>query len=291
MDNFKGTHCCCVRLTISKVNMGSIGTGNPYECLTIEDSTSHKKRKNKSKNKNKKKNKSESVQVSHPLSFPDSKGSTEVQRHLPITQLREITPVCELAAAVGSQEIHVSPARSACTDTEVTVNVSFASIIAKAREDLRAEMESKFGKVVQDLSSLSDAVTATNWSVHLADLASMRLIEDLALKRMKTVQGLSESTSHKEIVSKFVRDYSVPGIRPQYLSELANSELRERANDAIHLKPIQKEELQMMWKCLAPRLTPEERGKYRALLDFGTRKMTIHFKQGDPIDEEPSRFV
>jgi len=60
----------------------------------------------------------DNARIKYQVRLPDTIERTIVQRHTPIPDLQQVTPIKTLAEAFGG-EVEVSPERSACSETDV----------------------------------------------------------------------------------------------------------------------------------------------------------------------------
>ena len=168
-------------------------------------------------------------------------GSTSVPRHTPASDLKELTPVRELADMVGG-EANVSPARSANSDTEVSVKASFYGMLTGMKKELLDELhqsQEEFKTAMFGGVSFHEYHKRREKKIefiqHQSESASRRSIENWCLARMRRLTNLTSDVSHADIVNTFLGTYVVLNMKPEYLKSLKNSEVREMASKSLHI--------------------------------------------------------
>lgn len=221
------------------------------------------------------------ISVKHYVSLTDTHGSTLVRRHTPVPDLREMTPVEELRQTIGSTNVTISPAKSACSETQIKVETDIGTLMARMKQELRRENEEWKAKTLKELEERDIRNREEiRYSLYITKMASLRLIEDFAIERMRTIIGLTETSTYAEITRQFTRHYEVPGLRAEDLKDLADSQSRREANQLLHLQRTQDEEIRVMFKSLKHSLSNEEIEKYEKLLKFGTGELKVKYNGG-----------
>lgn len=214
------------------------------------------------------------MNIRHQVAFEDTQGTSNVARHTPIEELKELPPIHALKEAVNSENVKVSPARSACAETEVTVQIKYKQILWKAKQDLREEFEERI-RVLEQEKAEKKAVELSN---KISTAAGIRLVEDWAVEKMRKIQGLSSSTPRNETIAGFMEHYTVDNFPMSTLRDLVNSSPRLLANDLLHLSIERKDEAEEVWRMLKELLSAEEIAKYKVLHEFAMGSCVVHYK-------------
>ena len=120
--------------------MAKTASINRFDLLSVSETSSPKRRRQRTKPALNQSAEPDQVEVMHQVILPETYGSSSVPRHTPASDLKELTPVRELADMVGG-EANVSPARSANSDTEVNVKASFFGMLARMKKELLDELQ------------------------------------------------------------------------------------------------------------------------------------------------------
>ena len=232
----------------------------------------------------------DSVKIYYRVRLPDTKGAKHIPRHTAQNDLVELLEVKTLTDSLGGTAT-VSPSRSACTDTEVRVNVSIADLIKRMKDDIREElsslsasMDSMDARVNVRMDStdtrVDNHISQSSFVLECAKYASLRNIEDWTLSRIKRIAGLPPNTPHSDTIDLFLRRYEALGIPREYLLSLRNSSARQIAIGHVHMSPDDADLANIMWHSISQMLNEEERRKYRALMEFGRGLTTVRYIGG-----------
>ena len=88
------------------------------------------------------------VEVRYQVKFPDTYGSAFLEKHTPVNDLRELTPLKSLTETFGVI-IHVSPARSATSNAVANIKASIMALVSRIRKDLEDERTKKLTNNIQ----------------------------------------------------------------------------------------------------------------------------------------------
>jgi hypothetical protein len=94
----------------------------------------------------------ENVKIKYQIQFPDSVGSELIARRTPIRDLKRL-PAVESLASDFNGDVEVSPAKSACTDTEINVQTNMLGLVARVKAELHAEFDQQMEMKVQPLAA------------------------------------------------------------------------------------------------------------------------------------------
>jgi hypothetical protein len=216
------------------------------------------------------------VEIYYRVRLPETEGFKFVQRHTPPKDLLEALEIKSLVNSLGGTAI-VSPLKSACSETEVRVNVNFGDLITRMKREIMDEVNSRMDRAD---TRLNDHVAESSFMLHCAKYASLRSVEDWALNRIKRVAKLPSELPHRETIDFFLRNYEAPGVPKEYLLSLRHSSVRQTAIDYVHMSPDDADAVDSMWNSLSRMLTTEERDKYRALMQFGRGLTSVRYVGG-----------
>lgn len=118
--------------------------------------------------------------------------------------------------------------------------------MSRIKQDLEEQFKSRFD---DHYARLKRTATKDDMAYvqYVAKHASLRSIEDWCLDRMKRVMSLSQNTSHRNTVEKFLRKYDTAEVPARSLKA---SVVREESVMAIHLNPDNESGIREMWKSL-----------------------------------------
>ena len=267
--------------------MATTASINRFDLLSVSETGSPKRRRQKAKQGKGKlalnqSVESDQVEVMHQVVLSETYGSTSVPRHTPASDLKELTPVRELADMVGG-EANMSPTRSANSDTEVNVKASFFGMLARMKKELLDELQEEFKTTAFGGVSFDEYQKRQEkkfeFIKHQSESASLRSIEDWCLTRMRRITNLTSNVSHADIVDAFLSSYVALNMEPEYLKSLKNSEAREMTSKSLHISYSDQKVVDIMWDALVERLTDDEAKKYKALMMFGMGKIQVKEKQ------------
>lgn len=238
-----------------------------------------------------------SVKIYSRVRLPETEGFKFVQRHTPPKDLLEAPEIKSLVNSLGGTAI-VSPSKSACSETEVHVDVNFGDLITRMKREIMDEVNSRMDRADARMdcidarmdradtridcidARLNDHVAKFSFMLHCAKYASLRSVEDWALNRIKRVAKLPSEMPRRETIDFFLRNYEAPGVPKEYLLSLRHSSVRQSANDYVHMSPDDANAVDIMWNSLSRMLTAEERDKYRALMQFGRGLTSVRYVGG-----------
>jgi len=176
----------------------------------------------------------------------------------------------------------VSPLRSACLETEVRVDVNFLDLFARMKREVMDEVNSRMDRASSRMdhanAKLNDHINESSFVLQCEKYASLRIVEDWVLTRIKRIAGLPSETSHRETVEYFLRNYIAQGVPKEYLLSLMHSTARNIALDYVHMPPDDADAVRSMWNSLSRMLTTEEREKYQALMQFGRGFTSVKYR-------------
>jgi hypothetical protein len=195
------------------------------------------------------------------VKFPETEGTKFVPRHTPAAQLAEIPEIKELADGFGGN-INISPARSACTETEIRVETSFMDLVRRMKTEIKDEIQSHMAETYSTKRE-------NEYVVLVAKYASIRSIEDWCLDRMKRIAKIKRDAPHKQTVEEFLKSYNAIDVPKEYLLSLKSSAARDITIDFIHVNPSDDELVNSLWTSLKCQLSEDDVQKYKALMEFG----------------------
>ena len=191
--------------------------------------------------------------------------------------------------------VTVSPLRSACSETEVRVDVNFSDFLARMQRKVIDEVNSRMDRANSRMdhansrmdrinsrmdhadAKLNDHIAESSFLLQCGKYASLRVVEDWVLTRIKRIARLPSETSHRETAKYFLRNYITQGVPKEYLLSLMHSTARNIALDYVNISHNDADAVCSMWNLLSRMLTTEEREKYQALMQFGRRFISVKY--------------
>jgi hypothetical protein len=136
-------------------------TSNPYSLLGPDTPSPPSRNKPllQSTQNRKRPPPSENVTITYQVRLPDTAGRTVVKRHTPIPDIAKCSPIKNLAESFGAA-VEVSPARSACSETDVHINTDLQSLISFAKTELRSESQVPLNNAYERIRDLERRVRA-----------------------------------------------------------------------------------------------------------------------------------
>src|SRR5438105_1863609 len=217
--------------------MASIGDRNPFSLLsnpTTPTPSRQRKRRREASTSNQIVVPPASVVYLHRpdrVRLPETEGFMFVQRHTPPKDLLEAPEIKSLVNSLGGTAI-VSPSKSACSETEVHVDVNFGDLITRMKREIMDEVDSRMDR---SDARLNDHLAESAFVLHSGKYASLRNVEDWALNRIKRVAKLPSEMPHRDTIDFFLRNYEAPGVPKEYLLSLRHSSVRQSAIDYVHI--------------------------------------------------------
>ena len=204
--------------------------------------------------------------------FPDAEGTLTVPRHAPVEETKRLPEIDSLATNVGGT-INVSPAKSACSETEVRVETNIGELIRQMKIEIKEEMAKEIRKCLEPSNPTLE------FSKYTSKYACLRAIESWCIDRMQKIANLPSDTSHNSTVDRFLQGYNV-NIHQEYLKSLRSSRSRDIGNSTAHPEPNDDDYANAMWRFLKTVLSEEECRKYKSLIDFGRGYINVSCKSG-----------
>ena len=214
------------------------------------------------------------IKIYYRVRLPETEGFKYVPRHTAQKDLLEAQEIKSLENSFGGTAT-VSPSRSACSETEVRVDVNFPDLLAWMKREVMDEVNSRMDRAD---AKLNDHIADSSFVLQCGKYASLRVVEDWVLTRMKRIARLPSETSHRETVEYFLRNYIAQGVPKEYLLSLMHSTARNIALDYVHMPPDDADAVRSMWNSLSRMLTTEEREKYQALMQFGRGFTSVKYR-------------
>ena len=223
------------------------------------------------------------VEITHKVELIDTYITSMIPRHTPMADITEPKTVQSMQNSFGGS-VHVSPARSAMSETEVNLHLPFQDLLAQMNNDFNQ----KFRSLKVELEEKMDTKLAVHlekqekWIRVLDRGQGIRNIEDWAIGRMKRELKIQNKTkrSYTQIIDQFVSEFNFSIVKESDLQSLKNSQGRTDANSIFHisLSHNSDEEIDELWKLTKPSLSEKEKGKYERLMQFGRGKTAIQKK-------------
>lgn len=220
--------------------------------------------------------KSRFVDVAIDLRWPDKITKETVERGMPESQLKLLTPVKELVGFGTQVDVHVSP-ESAKSNTKVHVDSSYKELVSAITDDIESRLEEKLrARLLEDLRAEFEGIV--KYEKDFTRFLWMRVIQDHVYKRMseRILHGSDpkEWNSFTDLVSEYESIYDIDILTQSDLLHLRNSTHRETANDLIHPSLTDVEGIKKCWTGLEARLRgdglEEEREQYERFYLFAT---------------------
>src|SRR5438105_1101581 len=155
--------------------MASIGDRNPFSLLsnpTTPTPSRQRKRRREASTSNQIVVPPASVAYLHRpdrVRLPETEGFKFVQRHTPPKDLLEAPEIKSLVNSLGGTAI-VSPSKSACSETEVHVDVNFGDLITRMKREIMDEVNSRMDRLDTRLNDhLAESAFVHDFPLHPGD--------------------------------------------------------------------------------------------------------------------------
>ena len=217
------------------------------------------------------------VTVGVDLQWPDTKRNYRVRRGTKEAALKEISPVRDLRRFGENQNIKISPAGSATSETAVHVESDFASLYNKLKRELKEGLREE---IKQDCAAffLKKTKPHRDFAIYMF----MRYIQDTVYYAMSRDLGKDDFKSwpggFEELVDKYVRTHKVEILTPSDIVALRAAIDRDKANQYAYppMKDVVVQELR--WRSLENLLEDEgmgeEKERYGRYFQFAKSKLS-----------------
>jgi len=150
----------------------------------------------------------ENVQIQYKVKLPDTHGTMTVPRHTPLPEITQLSPIRSLHASFQG-DIDVSPAHSACSNTEVTISTSLTGIAAQIQENVTAALVAEYNDTLE--RRIEERIKENNKVFQ----SSLENVQQSANARIDSrVSSLEERASNLE-------DWKISGFRGSSFEEYA----------------------------------------------------------------------
>jgi len=90
----------------------------------------------------------ENVQIRYKVKLPETHGTVMVPRHTPLPELSHLSPIRSLQESFPGN-IDVSPAHSACSNTEISISTTLIAMAAQIQENVIDALRSEYNATLE----------------------------------------------------------------------------------------------------------------------------------------------